>query len=68
MISGINNSVAGSVYSNNTTQTTQKKESAVMSAAEQKSNKIEQLKESINSGNYKIDLSSLSEKMADELL
>jgi len=31
-------------------------------------NKIEQLKESINSGAYKVDLSALSEKMAQELL
>ena len=31
-------------------------------------NKIEQLKESINSGNYKINLTALSEKMAQELL
>lgn len=31
-------------------------------------NKIEQLKESINSGDYKLDLQVLSEKMAQELL
>lgn len=31
-------------------------------------NKIEQLKESISSGEYKVDLKTLSEKMAQELL
>ena len=68
MISSVNNSVVGSAYSNNTASTKQKKESASTTATEQKSSKLEQLKESIDSGNYKVDLSALSKKMADELL
>jgi len=68
MISKVNNSVVGSVYTNNATSTTQKKESASASATEQKGSKLEQIKESIDSGNYKVDLSALSKKMADELL
>ena len=68
MISNINNSMIGSAYANNATSHTQKKENASATATEQKSSKVEQLKESIDSGNYKVDLSALAEKMADELL
>jgi len=68
MISNINSSIAGSAYMNNASSATQKKESAAATATEQKSSKVEQLKESIDSGNYKVDLSALSKKMADELL
>lgn len=68
MISNVNNSVAGSAYTNNATSNTQKKENASTTAAEQKSSKVEQLKESIDSGNYKVDLSAVAEKIADELL
>ena len=69
MISSINNSIVGNTYTKNATLTTQKKESAsAMTAEKQQNSKIEQLKESIDSGNYKVDLSALSKKMADELL
>ena len=68
MISRVNNSVVGSAYANNTASTTQKRESASVTATQQKSSKLEELKESIDSGNYKVDLSALSKKMADELL
>ncbi len=68
MISRVNNSVVGGVYANNTASTTQKKGSASATATEQKSSKVEALKESIDSGNYKVNLSALSKKMADELL
>jgi len=68
MISRVNNSVVGSAYANNAASTTQKKESATATATEQKSSKLEQIQESIDSGNYKVDLSALSKKMADELL
>ncbi|MEN4046956.1 MULTISPECIES: flagellar biosynthesis anti-sigma factor FlgM [Sulfurimonas] len=68
MISKVNNSVLGSAYVNNTLSNTQKKENTSVTAVENKSSKVEQLKESIDSGQYKVDLSALSKKMADELL
>ncbi len=68
MISNVNNSMIGSTYTNNVTSNTQKKENASVTAVQNKSSKVEQLKESIDSGQYKVDLSALSKKMADELL
>lgn len=69
MISKVNNSLLGSVYANNTFSNTQKKEnSSAATATDQKGSKVEQLKESIDSGKYKVDLTALSQKMADELL
>jgi len=68
MITRVNNSVVGNAYAKNAALTTQKKESASVTVPQQKSTKLEDLQESINSGNYKVDLSALSKKMADELL
>ncbi len=68
MISKVNNSVVGSAYANNALSNTQKKENASATATDQKGSKVDQLKESIDSGKYKVDLSALSKKMADELL
>jgi len=45
------------------------KANAKLTASEDGSqNKIDKLKEAISSGEYKVDLSALSKKMADELL
>jgi len=68
MISNVNNSIIGSAYTNNTTLSTQKRENTATTALDQKSSRVDQLKESIDAGKYKVDLSALSEKMADELL
>jgi len=68
MISNVNNSMIGSAYANNTTASTQKKENTATATIDQKNSRIDQLKESIDAGKYKVDLSALSEKMADELL
>ncbi len=68
MISKVNNSVLGSAYANNALSNTQKKENVSATATDQKGSKVDQLKESIDSGEYKVDLSALSKKMADELL
>ncbi len=68
MISRVNNSGVGSAYTNNIASNTQKKEGASTTATDQNSSKVDKLKESINSGEYKVDLSALSKKMADELL
>ncbi|MBD3797228.1 MAG: flagellar biosynthesis anti-sigma factor FlgM [Campylobacterales bacterium] len=66
MISGINASVAQSLYANNASESKVNKNVGTENAKD--TNKVEQLKESINSGEYKVDLNALSKKMADELL
>lgn len=66
MISGINGSVAQSLYANNASESKVNKNVGTENAKD--TNKVEQLKESINSGEYKVDLNALSKKMADELL
>jgi anti-sigma28 factor (negative regulator of flagellin synthesis) len=69
MISGVNSSVAGSVYANNMNENKEIKPNAKLTSSKNGSeNRIERLKESIDSGEYKVDLSALSQKMADELL
>ncbi len=66
MISRVNSSVAQTIYAKNASENKVKENVGTENAKD--SNKVEQLKESINSGEYKVDLSSLSKKMADELL
>jgi len=69
MISGINSSTVGSAYTNNMNTNKEIKANAKLTTANGGSeNKIEKLKESIDSGEYKIDLAVLSQKMADELI
>ncbi len=69
MISGINSSLVGNAYANNMNDNKGIKANAKLTAANGGSeNKIEKLKEAIASGEYKIDLSALAQKMADELL
>ncbi|MFT7860940.1 MAG: flagellar biosynthesis anti-sigma factor FlgM [Sulfurimonas sp.] len=67
MISSVNGSVAQGVYANNTTENRTNKNVGTENAKEN-SSKVEKLKESIDSGEYKVDLSALSKKMADDLL
>lgn len=66
MISRVNSSVAQNVYANNASESKVNKNVGTQNA--KGTDKIEELKEAINSGEYKVDLSSLSKKMADELL
>ena len=68
MISGVNSSVVGNTYANNMTDKEIKPNAKLATSKDGSANKIEKLKEAIDSGEYKIDLSALSEKMADELL
>jgi len=69
MISGVNSSVVSSAYANNMNENKEIKPNAKLASSKDGSgNKIEKLKESIDSGEYKVDLSALSKKMADELL
>ena len=66
MISQVNSSVAQNVYANSASESKSNKNVGTQNAKD--TDKVEQLKEVINSGEYKVDLSALSEKMADELL
>jgi len=69
MISGINSSLVRNAYASSTNENKEIKPNAKLTASSDSSeNKIEKLKEAIDSGEYRVDLSALSQKMADELL
>jgi len=69
MISNVNSSLVRNSYNNNLNENKEVKPNAKLTTSKDGSqNKIEKLKESIDSGNYKVNLSALSQKMADELL
>jgi len=69
MVSGITSSAVGTAYANSMNENKELKANAKLTASKDGSqNKIEKLKEAIDSGEYKVDLSALSQKMADELL
>jgi len=69
MISSLNSSLAGRAYSTVANENKEVKQNAkVTSSKESGQTKIERLKESIDSGEYKVDLTALATKMADELL
>ena len=69
MISQVGSAGVASAYSNNLKEnktTAQKSVSEVTKQGDM--SKVDKIKESIESGEYKIDLQALSEKIADELL
>jgi len=69
MISQLNNSGLRNAVSGNLDEPKVLKQTTILANAKlTNSNRIEQLKESIDSGKYKVDLSALSQKMAQELL
>jgi len=69
MISSLNSSAVGRAYTTLTNDNKELKQNAkVTTSKESGQTKIERLKESIDSGEYKVDLSALATKMADELL
>lgn len=67
MISQLNSSAVRSAYSSNLGET---KEATTKTNVTKQGDmsKIERIKESLESGEYKINLQALSEKIADELL
>jgi anti-sigma28 factor (negative regulator of flagellin synthesis) len=67
MISQANSSTVGAAYLNNRVDNKTTKESTIVSK-ETNNSKIDKLKESIDSGEYKVNIQSISEKMADSLL
>ncbi|MDD2789958.1 MAG: flagellar biosynthesis anti-sigma factor FlgM [Sulfurimonas sp.] len=69
MISQANSSALRSVYASGLGEAKETKKEAGTTVNKQgDTSKIEQIKEAINSGEYKVDLQTLSEKIAQELL
>ena len=67
MISHLNNSNVRNAYSNNLGEPKDVKKATTVSTQGDLS-KVDQIKEALASGEYKVNLQALSEKIADELL
>ena len=67
MISQTNSSAVHASYQSKTTESKESKQSASV-AKQGNTSKLDQLKESIDSGEYRVNIQALSEKMADSLL
>lgn len=70
MISQVNSTMVRSAYTNNSSELkdTQRSNSSTSISKQGDMSKVETIKESIESGEYKINLQALSEKIAEELL
>lgn len=68
MISQTNSSALRSAYANSFTETKGTKQSGTTLSKQGDLNRVDQLKESIASGDYKVDLETLSKRIAQELL
>lgn len=68
MISQFNSAAMRTVMTNSMSEPKETKQATAPNAKLTSENKLEQLKESINSGEYKVNLTALSQKMAQELL
>lgn len=69
MISNINSSTVRGAYANSLNENKDIKANAKLTASQDGSeNRLEKLKEAIDAGEYKVDLSAIAKKMADELL
>ena len=66
MISQTNSSAVRTAYANNFGESKEAKGATVSKQGD--TSKIEQIKEALASGEYKVDLEALSKKIADELL
>ena len=66
MISNLNNSSVGFAYVNSAKNTQQK--GSVNTTTTKNSDRIATLKEAISSGDYKVNLETIANKIADELL
>jgi len=67
MISQTNSSAIRTAYQSKTAESKEAKQSTPVTKQGDMS-KVEQLKESIDSGEYRVNIQALSEKMADSLL
>ena len=68
MISQVNSSALRSAYSNNLGEAKESQKTTTNVSKQGDTSKVEQIKEALESGEYKINLQALSEKIADELL
>jgi len=70
MISQTSSSLVRSAYTNSFAETKDAKASSNVSKSEQSSkmSRVDQLKSDINSGEYKVNVDALANKMADDLL
>ena len=68
MISQASGSSVRNVYTNTLNETKNIKQASSTASKQGDTSKIDQIKESIASGDYKIDLDALSKKIADELI
>ncbi len=66
MISQTNGSAVRTAYSNNLSETKGTKGATVSKQGD--TSKVEQIKEALASGEYKVDLEALSKKIAEELM
>jgi len=69
MITQTNSAMIRNTYTNNFNDSKDIKTKSSVSISKQgDTSKVEQIKDAINSGEYKIDLQALSEKITEELL
>ena len=73
MITGTNSSVFRNAYASNINEAkemktqTQQKDTKISITQQGDKSRVDELKDAINSGEYKVDLTKLSEMIADEL-
>ena len=67
MISTANSAAIHSAYASKTSESKETKQN-VDAAKQGATSRVEELKESIDSGEYKVNIDALSNKMAEELL
>ena len=67
MISQTNGSAIRAAYPSKASDVKEQKQTATVSSHSETS-KVDELKKSVDSGEYKVDIQALSEKMADSLL
>lgn len=68
MISQLNGSVVRNAYTNTMNEPKKMNNSQNVISKQGDTSKIESIKQSLESGDYKIDLEALSRKIADELM
>jgi len=68
MITGVNASNVRDAYASNLGESKETKKASATISKQGDMSKIERIKESLESGEYKINLQALSEKIAEELL
>jgi anti-sigma28 factor (negative regulator of flagellin synthesis) len=69
MISQVNGATAHSAYTNSSSETKESSKKGLTNISKQGDmSKVEKIKASLESGEYKINIQALSEKIAEELL